>query len=293
MKKFISRNIMICSFLIVALFFVLKASSVPYFVPIPNFVVDSFNKLDLDSTIFEIVELLSNIGLAYIASFIFYVLVEYIPQENKAKRAFKVIEENLSLVALQLCNLIALIEFKAREAGIEIPINAEQRQEMDKLTFTDERVYLKRDDASWKVWYTFFNYRKDLNNYSKKIKMGIDKIVSTSSYSQCDFELLEIISLIQNNQIWTSFNIIGTINHTNMPTQYSDFGKSFCRLVESRDKLEFYVLPKDHYKYTRQSDEEIKEHNLDIEQFSEGIRSELGLPEDFANGIFRQNRRII
>ena len=80
-------------FLIVSLFFICKYSSAP---PIFDALNVIFQKPEENTIIYEVIRIAENLSLAYIASLVFYLLVDYIPSVKEENNTISLLEKYLN-----------------------------------------------------------------------------------------------------------------------------------------------------------------------------------------------------
>ena len=113
---FIKRHVVICILLLFSLFAIAKYSQIPA----PNWLCAAIKKLLLcppEGTVaYDFWELFNNISLAYLASIITYVVVQYIPERRKAYKAFSILKGELCVLYAYMSRLIFMYLF---EIGVE------------------------------------------------------------------------------------------------------------------------------------------------------------------------------
>ncbi|MDF1618610.1 hypothetical protein, partial [Petrocella sp. FN5] len=82
MRRIFRNNTLLIGILIISIFFIIKMSNIAILLWLPAFIKEIFTTPTTDNPSFEVYKLLENMSLAYIASFIFYILVDIIPNHK-------------------------------------------------------------------------------------------------------------------------------------------------------------------------------------------------------------------
>lgn len=108
---FIQRNKILFLLTFVCIIIIIKQSSVPFCWEYNKLTEVLFMK-PMDGTgLGETISVLYNLGLAYISSLIFYLLVDYFPKRKKEKNAFIQIENHLETIDMLINRLFSYLAF--------------------------------------------------------------------------------------------------------------------------------------------------------------------------------------
>ena len=120
------------------MFFICKFSSAPQFFYALGFLLEKPS----DGTFqYEVFRILENLSLAYLASLIFYLIVDYIPKKREEKHTEKILEKNLTNLYMHMDKVCAYFDFTF---GIDnlLRISEEQKKIIDDFCFPNNKEFL-------------------------------------------------------------------------------------------------------------------------------------------------------
>ena len=140
--------------LIVSLLVICKFSDAP---PIFDCLAFLFQRPNEGTAEYEILRIAENLSLAYIASLIFYILVDYLPNKRDEKRTEKLLEKSLTTLYLYMDKVVSYFKFlyNVTDFSTEFLVVESTRNEVD--------------DGHHVEW---FNAKDDI-----KVKRGCDTIL--------------------------------------------------------------------------------------------------------------------
>lgn len=198
----IKRYILIL-LLIASVYCVIRYSELPIIPFIPDIIAYLFIKPTQNTTLYEVFRLLENLSLAYIASYIFYLIIDYFPNKGKEIKALELVKGELNFIHFNMGDLIMRIN-----AVTDIPeninnITLNDLQKLDNFVFSNETLYFNK--------YSFINeekkitsrYTENFYSYSanniKNIVSCIRKIKTIPCAIYIDFDILELLSAVETN----------------------------------------------------------------------------------------------
>lgn len=251
--------------LIISSYIIIKYSELPLFAWIPQGLIKYFLKPEYGTTKYECYRILENLSLAYIASYIFYVLIDYLPKRKNEKLAYISIQSYLIDLYLNMSIVIAALNASINLKTDIKKIKVDDLKSMDELTIADENIFYHKYNYINGILMGnndgYFNYYSDTPKYIKLIKKEIEKIKSIPCSSYINYNLLLVITNIEINNFLSQilgFEKKSLIN--NAKVIYSELGVNYFNFISSYIMLEKYVKNKHTYVYELMTDEEKTEY---------------------------------
>ena len=264
---FIKRHIVICLLLFASLLAVAKYSRIP----VPNWLPVAFEKMFLcpaqETSAYEWWGLINNLSLAYIASIITYVVIQYIPERRKAYKAFNIAKKDLSSLFQYMSRLISMYLFTIGIKPTNESIKLEDLKAVCNIDILDKENYCKiigmRDGQDGNTRAYSYNLFKDSKQYVDFLNKKIDKIKSSMYSGYLDPDIVELISRIENN--WF-IQYLSSLDKPMMRTpgyrsNIIDFDKAFFSLIKCHSALGRYDYTLMTYAFSEISDQELQEEN--------------------------------
>ncbi|WP_027209098.1 hypothetical protein [Butyrivibrio hungatei] len=250
--------------LILSLFCVLKFSKIE----ILEFLPDGIKKLFLcpreKTDAYEIWSFMNNLSLAYIASFIFYIVVDVIPMKVKQKKALIIISNKLIIIYKNMSYIIRAVLF---EIGEKKEIKDIELADLKKVEAVFFNTSIKYADI------THIKNGKDINvkdfSYElldqckaceERINKTIDEIFSMQIAGNISDELIELLSEIRQSRLLHMLSLFNHDNTRKIPGHESIaiyFDKSFWDMIIYRERLSNYHFDLLDYRFESMSEEEI------------------------------------
>lgn len=277
------NTVLIC-FLLLAIFIVLKFSTLPSPSFLPNFIINLFERPVAGSTTLEVLRILENLSLAYITALIIYFLIDFIPKKKLEKKAFTICKSNIVNVYLNMSNIIGpikmLLELDKENGNITInDLKGITRYEphMEKTYFNSE-VRLNDIGANGHTKGVFL-FHKDLPQYASKIRTLIDEISTLPSSDNLPVQLINLLSSIRSSEFIEKCQHTKMPPITNLPYEIHNMDNAFHKFIQLYLALGEFDFRKYSYVYTKLNDEEITsiidEKNLKFKE----IKKELNQSE--------------
>lgn len=124
--------------LLISFFCICKFSEAP---PIFDFLSSFFLRPNETTWQFELFRTLDNLSMAYIASLIFYLIVDYIPQKREEKKTFDVLKDKISFLYTNMSEIIA---YFSCATGVDLlnEIDDKKKQVVDDFVFPSQPMFV-------------------------------------------------------------------------------------------------------------------------------------------------------
>lgn len=262
---FIKRHIVICVLIVICIFVSAKYSNIPA----PSWLPISFKILlsrpQEETSDYEWWGLMNNLSLAFIASIITYLLIQYIPERKKADKAFTIIKHDICSLYSSMSRLIDmyLSEIKVEEKR-EKRVTLKQLSSVCNVEISDRirncRIRNITDGKDANVVSYGYNLFKDSKEYAKSIQETILHIKETICAPQLDSHILDTISTIENNRflqcfLKMKFPFSKTPGYQNV---IHEFDKGLYEFIRCHLALSKYDFAQTTYNFIKISDAEMK-----------------------------------
>ena len=266
-KNRIKSNLLII-ILFVLLFFSLfgaiKFSKIIVWGFLPNGIKNIFICPEEETDAYEIWSFINNISLAYVASFVFYFVVEYVPMKVKEKKAFNIVSNKLITIYGNLSYIIRVVLFEIDEKKNLEDIRVSDLVKVTTVFFNSETKYADithvrngKDSNSKEFSYDVLDKCK---NCGKRINNTIDEIFSMQIAGNISDELVELLSEIRQSRFLSMLSSFDHENTRKIPGHERialNFDKSFFEIIKYRERLGNYKFDLLDYRFEKMSDGEI------------------------------------
>ena len=263
-KKITLKTInLLLTILVVAIFIVIKSSSLPTLQILPDFGVTIFEKPHNDTISYEVFRIFENVSLAYIAAFIFYILVEYIPKRKASKTAFKILQSSFVNIYLNMSRIIYPLKMilELDKENCQIVVSELQSLKLYKPVY--EKTYYrsitslsdKRDNNNGEKG--IFRFHMDLPKLANSITKEISEIIKLPLISNLDYKLVELISLIESCEFVKKCRRLSNSPLKNIDYTIHDFDISFYEFIQLYERLGIYKFRRISYDYNKLNTDEI------------------------------------
>lgn len=264
-KQFTLKTVhLLLAILAIAIFIVIKSSSLPTLQILPDFTMTIFEKPQAGTNSYEIFKILENLSLAYIAAFIFYLLVEFIPKRKASKTAFKIIQPSFVSIYLNMGRIISPLKmiFELDKENCKIKLNELQTLKLYKPEY--EKTYYcsikslsdKSDNSSDKG---IFRFHVDLPKLANSIAKEISEIIKLPLITNLDYKLVELISSIESCEFVKTCKRLSDSPIKNMNHTIHDFDILFYEFIQLYEQLGIYKFRRISYVYKKLNPDEIIE----------------------------------
>lgn len=237
--KFYRRNKLLTVLFFVAIFVVIKFSNIQTIEFVPNIIKNVFLKPLEDSAGYYFFDLLNALSLAYISSFIFFVIVDYIPNIKKENTANSIIINDLKDLYTNLESLIYIFLLNANIYEDCSKLQASDLIQIEKAS-NGNTIYFRKESLKTKtVTYEFYNLNEDVICSINNIKNNISKIKDIAIIREVSVELVDLLSIIESNRFLSqAIDFIKLGNMINaVPLQRTNFVENFFELIKVYKKL--------------------------------------------------------
>lgn len=291
--RFSKENKPIVILLLISIFCIIKFSELPFVNFAPDFIESIFEKPNQGTTWYEICRLLENLSLAYVASIIFYIIIDYIPKQKMESKVFNLLKSDLVSLYLYMSDIIASINTALMIKKDIKDISLDDVRLLDDFKLKNEPIYyyttsfidgIKKDTVQ-----EYFNYYLDAPKYANLINERLEKIKKNPCAVYAELELLEVLSTIESNYF---LNQVLDFKYEPLENDICisrcDFGKNYYDFIQSYIKLGLFKFKRHTYQKKPMSESEIKEYKDSVadnlQTFTPGQRKSLK--------IYKGNQRI-
>lgn len=295
---FAKRHVGVLILLFVSFIVLLKWTSIPMWSIIPGYIGEILVRPVKGTTSFELLEIFCNLSLAYMASLIFYMVVDYVPSRKKEVNAFKSLKSNLESIYAEMSYIIRMLMY---DIQVEKPVSKIERKDIERInTINVENRYKYVDITHTKngergnVKSDQYNLYIDLKEKSENIYKKIDYIMSLPVSSSLDAEIIETLSKVRNSRFLHIFNYAEgeffkhVPGYTDVILNLDDF------FIEFRDlwiDLGDSEIDKPDYIFLKMTEEEISKAQEE-KYFFAGRGAFLKLPKEKVVGVLKHEKEI-
>lgn len=261
---FFTRQKVLCVLCLLSIFVIVKYSKLPTPDWLPISICSLLNRPDEGTTDFEIWTLLNSLSLAFVSSVITYIIIHYIPERRKVHKAFAIQKKQLCSLYSYMSRLIYMYLFEIGIKDTERNITEKRISNVCNVEITDQWRYCKirtfRNGKNGNVVDLGYNLFKDSKQYSELIQKTIDQMKGTVFSAYLDQDILEMLSIIENNWFLKYFSYMDT-PYKRTPGYQNvilNYDKSFFELIKCHISLDKYDYDKLTYEFSEISEDEIK-----------------------------------
>lgn len=199
-------------------------------------------------------QVLLNLSYSYIAGLIFYILIEYIPKNIAAKKAFTIWENQLVDIYLHMSEIVAEIKLIANITKEDKDIVLGDLKDVCKYKPQYKKLYYKSITFVNKIpnkdkTKGVFEFHVDLYKAGTYIKEHIAEMIKLPSASNIAPNLLEIISGIESCKFLSTCNSFKDTFLEDCEYDINSFDKDFYVFLQLYIRLGKYKFSKHSYKY--------------------------------------------
>ena len=264
---FLKRHVVICILLIICGLVVTKFSKIPVPRWVPSLIANLLICPSVGTEAYEWWALLNNLSLAFIASIIAYIFIQYIPDRRQAQKAFSILRKEFCSLYLYMSQLAYMYLFETGVDKKECQVSTEDLTGMLYVeisdTFRDCRIRTIRNGKDAKSESHGYNLYRDSKKYADLVCKSIERINSTGCSSQLDIDLVDTVSSIENNQFLQHFSLMQvpytrTPGYQNVTVNFNSYFHGFVRCHCSLSKYRIDLIT---YEFSKMDDEEIQSEN--------------------------------
>lgn len=269
---FLKRNKTLCIIFLLSVFVILKFSNFPILWFIPDFVRNIILKPQGNSIEYKFFELSYSFSLAYISSFLFYIIVDYIPKFKKEKIAFKIVHKYFESLNIDLEELIYIFLLNIDVYEECTILKESDLHKLEKTTLNRERIYFKKITPNLErnnYTFDFYDLNEDVRQSVISIRENIENVKTSLVVSDLSNELVRLVSNIDNNDFLNQaiqFVTEGNIYKSSVPITRANFTLNFFNLIKLYRYLNNQILNKKVSLRFPLLVEELKEYIILIQQ---------------------------
>ena len=261
---FVKRHILICILCLLSAMIIAKYSAIPAPEWLPKSFLTLFLRPQEETTASEWWAILNNISLAFIASIITFILIQYIPERTKASKAFFLLKKELVELYSSMSRLIDMYLFEIDVKKSENKITLKQLSSICEVVITNQQKKCKitnliNGKKGNEVSYGYTLYR-DSKQIAESIKKHLEQIKGFITVPYLDPDIIEILSKIENNWFLRCFLELKR-PQSKTPGYKSiiySFDKGFYEFIKCHLSFDKYSFDKCSYNYIKISDEEME-----------------------------------
>lgn len=257
---FIKRHTVICVLCMICAFIIAKYSHIP----VPNWFPSMFICPADGTAYYEWLKLLNNLSLAFVGSIITYIIIQYIPERRRAYNSYIVLKKEIYNLYSFMSRLIDMYLFEMEIQDSEEDLSEGKLEKICQVEISNKFKacgieYLKNGVFANTTSHGY-NLYEDSKHYTELVYKAIDKIKGTVCSGQLDSDIINTISIIENNWFLHFISDID-IFYIHIPGYRNvilDFNKGFYELIKCHRVLSNYDIDLITYKFSKMSDEEIQ-----------------------------------
>lgn len=186
--------------LIISVFLICKFSSAPLMVGWMTFFLRPQEK----TMAFEVFRIMESLSLAYIASLIFYLVVDYIPKKKAEEKAFELLKPHLVSLFMWMNGINSYFKCVMNVTDFST-VSQEKIKEIDDFYFTNKSKFFAetsyRNGISNRSDIAVFHGAKEIRNNGKLIlKVYEDMDAISATMVQASSEVITLLSKIRNSE---------------------------------------------------------------------------------------------
>lgn len=250
--------------LIISIFLICKFSSAPLLFKWMVF----FLRPQEETMAFELFRIMESLSLAYIASLIFYLVVDFVPKKKAEEKAFELLKPHLVSLFMWMNEINSYFKCVMNVTDFST-VSQEKIEEINNFYFTNQSKFFVetsyRNSISNRSDMAVFNGAKEIRNNGKSIlKVYKDMDAISATVVQASSELIELLSKIRSsgflNQIIQNFkDKEENLNGEEIICRYWNFYRDLAEFSSLEMQLAQYDFDKITVEYREATKKEIVE----------------------------------
>ncbi|GFI68739.1 hypothetical protein IMSAG249_00557 [Lachnospiraceae bacterium] len=249
--------------LIISVILICKFSSAPLLFRWMTF----FLRPQEETVAFEVFRIMENLSLAYIASLIFYLVVDYIPKKKSEEKAFELLKPHLVTLFMWMNRINSYFKCVTDITDFS-SVSQEKIKKIDDFHFNSKSLFYKetsyRNGIKNGSDIAVFHGVKEIKDNGKLIlEVYKDMDAISAIMVQASSSLISILSKIRNSKFLEKiihiFNDDEVINETEFVYRYFNFYKDMAEFAFLEMQLAQYDFDKITVVYREASESEILE----------------------------------
>lgn len=250
--------------LIISVFLICKFSSAPLMVGWMTFFLRPQEK----TMAFEVFRIMESLSLAYIASLIFYLVVDYIPKKKAEEKAFELLKPHLVSLFMWMNGINSYFKCVMNVTDFST-VSQEKIKEIDDFYFTNKSKFFAetsyRNGISNRSDIAVFHGAKEIRNNGKSIlKVYEDMDAISATMVQASSEVITLLSKIRNSEFLSKIIKIfkdkeESLNGEEVICRYLNFYRDLVEFSSLEMQLAQFDFDKITVEYREATMKEIKE----------------------------------
>lgn len=270
--RFLKKHIVICLLCLLSGLIIAKQSNIPAPSWLPTFFLRFLLRPEIETTAFEYLEILNNLSLAFIASIITYIVIQYIPERKKAYKSYEILKNELRGLYEHMDFLISIYLFDLGLKKNKKRISLKSLSNLPHLTISDRKIScaidVLFDGEKGNILDYGYSLLTDSIRYVDAIKKNIEHIEGAMCSAQLDEDIINIVSTIENGLFVRCFhnsNIVKMRNRNpDIQHHIMNLDKGLYEIIRCHRLLDKYNFEKVTFQITKISDEEMREEEEKI-----------------------------
>lgn len=214
---------------------------------------------------YEFFRVAENLSLAYIASLIFYILVDYLPRKNEEKRSAAILEKPLVNLYMHMNKVISYYRFAFNTSHFSA-VTEEKKKEIDDFSFSTIPEFLFVESMRNQIpnggHVEWFDAKKEVTAAGIGISKSLAEIDSILAGNKASTDFISLMNELRTSgflekllKIMPGYPI--TVDGEEVLFTYLNFYDDICKFEAIQQKIEGYVFPKLGYTFRKATESEI------------------------------------
>ena len=263
---FFKRHVVISILCLLTGLIIAKYSNIPAPLWLPDFIAELLLRPQQETIALEWMEILNNLSLAYIASIITYIVIQYIPERRKAFKAFSFLKKDLCKIYEDMSYLISIYLFEIGIDKEEKHITIEMLSSLPEIGISDTtkscRIETYINEKNGNTVKFGYNLLADSIRYADSIQKNIKHIKEAMYSTELDTEIIDTLTMIENNRLICCFHNSNISRMQNKSPGFThiifNLDKGVYEFIQSHLSLNKYSFDKMSYHIITISEEEMK-----------------------------------
>lgn len=200
-------------------------------------------------------------GLAYISSYIFFILQSYIPNKKKTEKSMNIIRPSINEICRNMEMIIGICDCFVDMS--EDRINVRGRDDQDRVYY---KFIIYNNGIKEGTQYEYINIVNYFAKYEMNLNKLLEEIKAKTVYKDCDDKLIELIGRLEYNSFPSILKSMKRlINETNICFNNLKGGYKEFKLLNR--ELEKYNTRGTKYKIESLTKEEMEKYNETLKKF--------------------------
>lgn len=250
----------------ISILIICKFSEAP---PVFDIIADLFQRPLENTYFYEILRVTENFCMAYIASLIFYILVDYIPVKQEEERTEKLLSKSLEKLYLHMNKVISYFRFATRVSNFS-KVTEEQIKSIDDFTFSTTSEFLMvgstRNNKADGEHVEKFNAKKEMILAGEGIIEILREIDAILAKNKMENQFIVTMNELRNSGFLVKLceimpNSSSVIKGVSCECGYLNFYRDIAEFEKLEQKLEKYDFVKLGTVFRTATNQEIAEWN--------------------------------